>query len=124
MHYLLPPYYYIPSFFHIDHKSKVFRQNPYPEIDTTNFTESAQTFQVLMQDAEIIIEEFAHSKEFAFNVMDAAQKSEHEKVKNLINGLDISHPAEVDFNPDNIRITLIAQTKDMDCCRLVMALHW
>ncbi|SES64699.1 hypothetical protein SAMN05421676_10154 [Salinibacillus kushneri] len=124
MHYLLPPYFYVPSFFKTKQEEKVIRQDPFPEVDTDLFTESAQTFQVLMQDAEKIIEKIANSKDFAFHVMDAAQKSEHDKVKNLINSLDISHQAEVDYNPDNIRITLLAQTQNMDCCKLIMALHW
>ncbi|MRG85193.1 hypothetical protein [Salinibacillus xinjiangensis] len=120
--YVLPPQYYIPAHFNLP--NPLPRQNPYPNVDTTQFTESATEFQSLMKSAHKIIDRFANSKEFAYQVMDAAQKSDHETVKKLIEKEDLAHPVEIKFNPDGIDITLIAKTKDIDCCKLVMALHW
>jgi hypothetical protein len=118
-HYILPTHYYIPAHRQADN----FRTN-YPEVDPTQVTESAGAFQGLMADAHIIIEKFATSKQFASQVMDYAQKGNQKEVQKLIQSTGIKNPVEITFNPDSINFTFIAKSKDVDCCKLVMALHW
>ena len=96
----------------------------YPSVDTGLFTKSAETFQSLMADAKKIIDKFATSKDFAYEVMELAQKSDTEKVNQLIKSTGIENPTLVKFTPDGINITLDASVEDIDCCKLVMALHW
>ncbi|MCP8617770.1 hypothetical protein [Salirhabdus salicampi] len=96
----------------------------FPDVDTTQFTESAVVFQSLMVDAKKIVDRFAESKQFAHDVMSAAQKSEYDKVKQMIENTGLKHPVNITFNPDNLHLTLLAKTADIDCCKLEMSIHW
>ncbi|QSS99409.1 hypothetical protein IMZ31_15185 [Pontibacillus sp. ALD_SL1] len=96
----------------------------YPDVDPTTLTDSAKAFQSLMSDAHIIIEKFATSPNFSQKVMKAAQQSNNEKVKQLIQGTGIQHPIEIHYNPDGIHLTLTAQSQNQDCCKMELAFHW
>lgn len=99
-------------------------RNQYPTVNTKQLTASASNFQKLMKDADKVIDEFANSNDFSYQVMEAAQKSDKDKVEKLIKGTGIKHPVNIQFNPDGIRLTFLAKTEQVDCCKLEMALHW
>ncbi|KGP72065.1 hypothetical protein [Pontibacillus yanchengensis] len=96
----------------------------YPEVNTDQLTESAKSFQELMKDAQLVLQKFASSHQFSFDVIDAAQKSKDEKVKQLIKSTGIKHPVDIYYNPDSLRLTFRAKQDDIECCKLTMALHW
>ncbi|WP_102028515.1 hypothetical protein [Salirhabdus sp. Marseille-P4669] len=121
--YLLPTQYYIPNQGFVPNFTNPYRQQ-YPPVDTAQFTKSAEAFQSLMIDAKRIIDQFATSKQFAKNVMEHAQKSDTKTVSKLIKETGIKNPVRVKFTPDGINIELDASVEDVDCCKLVMALHW
>ncbi|MCD5325141.1 MULTISPECIES: hypothetical protein [Pontibacillus] len=96
----------------------------YPEVDPSTLTDSAKAFQSLMSDAHIIIEKFATSPSFSQQVMEAAQQSNKEKVKQLLEGTGIKHPIKIRYNPDGLHLTLTAQSQNQDCCKMELAFHW
>lgn len=51
------------------------------------------------------------------------EESDRETVEEAIQNLGITHPFEVHYNPDNIRIELLDQ-EDRPTCKLIMALRW
>ncbi len=102
-----------------------YQQRPtYPQVDTTQLKSSAKAFQPLMDDADKVLNEFVKSGDFAYNVKDAAQRSQTEKIKIYLTQLGVSHQLEINYNPDAIKITFINQTNSVECCRLTVSLKW
>lgn len=96
----------------------------YPAVDPTMFNESAIAFQELLSEASLVLENLAESKEFASKVMDAAQKSDTEKVKELIESTGIHSKVDITYNPDGIKLGMSSQVQGSDCCKLQMSLRW
>lgn len=97
---------------------------PTHNVDVTVFNESAQAFKQLMHDASIILNRLADSKQFAAQVMGAAQKSNTEEVNRLIQSTGIQSNIEVSYNPDGIHLKLWSEVKGTECCKLDMAIRW
>ncbi|MCT2535871.1 hypothetical protein NC661_08110 [Aquibacillus koreensis] len=97
---------------------------PYPEVNTQQLKMSAKALRPLMQDANNILESFSSSEDFAYKVMDAAQKSETDNIKTYIRELGITRDVEIKYNPDSIQLRLVNQTNQIDCCKLSISLHW
>ncbi|WP_186576416.1 hypothetical protein [Aquibacillus kalidii] len=98
--------------------------SPYPEVDTSRLQQSAKAFKPLMEDADKLIHAFSNSDSFAVNIMNAAQQSQTEKVKEYIKDVGITRPVDVTYNPDGIRLLLINQVDNIECCKLTLALQW
>lgn len=96
----------------------------FPEVDPTMFTESAGTFKQLLKDASTVLDQLAHDKKFAYEVMDAAQHSNKEKVVDLIKKTGIKSDVSTSFNPDGITLNFEAQVHGTDCCKLDTTLKW
>jgi hypothetical protein len=96
----------------------------FPEVDTTMFTESAVVFRQLMRDASQVLDELADHKNFANEVMYAAQLSDTTKVEKLIESTGIKSKVVTTYNPDGITLTFNARVEDTDCCKLTMTLRW
>lgn len=94
------------------------------ETDATFFSESAVAFKQLITGATVILDKLAGSKDFAHNVMDAAQKNETDKVDQLIKSTGVTKAFQIKYNPDGINILLVSQVENIDCCKLTMALRW
>lgn len=129
MHHPYPgPYFYYPASYVMvpvyslqQPRSGISRQ--YPEVDTTKFEQSTQAYQTLMQDSQTLSEKFIESEQLRVNVMEAAQQSNHQNVIQLIEDTGITHPFEVSYNPDNIKVTL-QDNDESPTCKLIMALRW
>ncbi len=106
------------------HYPSVRYPSPYPEVNPQQLKMSAKALKPLMQDANKILESFTSSNDFAYKVMDAAQKSETDKIKSYIKELGISRDVEVKYNPDSIKLKLVNKTNQIDCCKLSISLHW
>lgn len=96
----------------------------YPEVDPTLFHQSAGSFKLLMEDADIILNKLTESKEFARKIMSNAQQNETDKVKNLIQSTGVKETVHVHYNPDAITFELVSKVEQSDCCKLVMTLRW
>ncbi|TFB21777.1 hypothetical protein E3U55_08085 [Filobacillus milosensis] len=117
------PYYYYPWYdvYHMYNAGNVPR---YPDLDPTQFTQSAEAFRDLLNDASDILRQLSNSEKFAYEVMDAAQHSETQKVKQLLESTGIHNQVEVQYNPDGIKMTMRTNTQGTDCCHLSMNLRW
>lgn len=96
----------------------------YPPVDPTLFTESAESMQQLMKEASIILEKLSDSKQFASEVMSAAQESNKEKVSQLLASTGVHSSVDVDFTPDGINLHMSSEVEGKDCCHLTITLRW
>lgn len=96
----------------------------YPEVDPTVFTESAESMQQLMKEASVILQKLSDSKEFASEVMKAAQEGNKEKVSKLLESTGVHSGVEVGFNPDGINLHMTSEVEGKDCCQLTITLRW
>lgn len=109
--------------FHTEPYTSHSRQQ-YPEVDPTIFHQSAKSFQPLMDDGSTLLDKLSESESFATQIMDAAQRSDKEKVKQLIKSAGLQSTATTQFNPDSITITLYSDDEPKTCCKLSMGLRW
>ncbi|WP_456278597.1 hypothetical protein [Bacillus sp. AK128] len=103
-------------------KQEIIRE--FPEVDTTMFKESAVTFKQMLKDASTVLNELAEHKDFAYEVMSAAQHSNTSKVEKLIESTGISSDVKTSFNPDGITFKFKEKVPGADCCKLSMTLRW
>jgi len=103
----------------------VFRPpNPFPAVNTQVLNTSAQRFQELMKQANLLADKIVNSKEFAHELMEAAQLSNTKKVEELIVSTGITIKIKTNFSPTGIRIELNNDENAGDCCHLLMTLKW
>lgn len=126
-HYPQPHYYpknsHFPIYPYINLRNgQLYR--PYPPVDPTFFTESAGAMQQLMKEASIILQRLSESKQFASEVMSAAQEGKMEKVEELLKSTGVHSGVDVDYNPDGINLKLSSSVDGADCCHLTIALRW
>ncbi|MFD2762155.1 hypothetical protein [Lentibacillus juripiscarius] len=122
MYYVNGPGHYYPH--HYPHMPYWSDRPQYPTIDTSLLHQSANETKKLMNDANIIIDRLAESQQFSTEVMNAAQMSDHEKVKSLMHSTGIASDVETQFNPDGLRLIFKSQIDGKDCCKLRIALRW
>lgn len=101
-----------------------YERQQYQKVDPTIFCQSAESFEQLMDNGHKLLEKLSESSSFAEQVMDAAQKSDKEKVKQLMGSTDIQGSITTEFNPDSITINLASDDEQKNCCKLSMELRW
>ncbi|MEN1966715.1 hypothetical protein WMZ97_01450 [Lentibacillus sp. N15] len=133
LHEPVPAYYLpvIPCFYpqpvYRDHQTgqdMLSSRVQYPEVDPTRFHQSAASFKQLMEVATVLLNKLSESKEFAGQIMDAAQRGDKKKVTQLIQSSGIKEKADIHFNPDAITIILYSGEEQAACCKLAMSLRW
>ena len=110
-------YFYSPMY-------SAYRENYFPPVDTEGFEKSARRFQALMKEVTLFINRVISSTEFAYAVMDAAQKSDQAKVEQLIKSTGISIKYTVWFTPSSIQIEFNNSTEEISCCSMLVGLRW
>jgi hypothetical protein len=85
---------------------------------------SAKKFQELTKQANLLAGKIVNSKEFAHELMEAAQLSNTKKVEELILSTGITLKIKTYFNPTGIRIELNNSENEVVCCNLLMTLKW
>ncbi len=115
------PYYHYPNPRPIE-VSTYYRT--YPDVDPTQFKKSAESFQRLMNDASQIFERLAQSEEFAFEVMQAAQVDDVQRVQELVESTGVHGNVDIDYNPDGLTLEMHSQVEGSDCCILTMVIRW
>ncbi|MGX9929692.1 hypothetical protein ACW0KB_00400 [Virgibacillus salarius] len=97
-----------------------------PPVNIEFFYESANETVRLMNDVRVVLNKLSTSKEFDRQIMSAAQQSDHEEVKRLIQSLNITSTIEVGFTPDELRLNFSKKTvhSNRDCCKITIFLRW
>ncbi|WP_188386357.1 hypothetical protein [Ornithinibacillus halotolerans] len=81
-------------------------------------------FQLLMKQADLLVDKLAGDPEFSKQLMTLAQESNEEKVNELIVSTGINIKVKTTFTPTGIHIMLDNKVFNGDCCDLVIALRW
>lgn len=113
-----------PSHFVPNQPLNWYYRFPYPPVDPSLFTQSANETKNLLEDASLVLTKIAESKEFASNVMNAAQKSNSEEVERLIKSTGVQSHVDTTYNPDGMNLTFSSKIEGSDCCKLDIALRW
>lgn len=77
-----------------------------------------------MKEASLVLNKLADSKEFDKQLMTAAQASQTEEVKRLIQSIGITSDVDVSYTPDGIRMEFSSEHQGYECCQLQIALRW
>lgn len=96
----------------------------FPPVNPEHLKSSAKKFQALMKEAQQIVVRIGNDEKFAYELMNAAQLSQKEKVENMIKSTGITIKSKVDFTPTGIRIFLDNSDEFNNCCDLLIALRW
>ncbi|MFE8702376.1 hypothetical protein ACFYKX_17400 [Cytobacillus sp. FJAT-54145] len=97
---------------------------PFPQVNPDLFMQSAHHMQVLMKDASLLLDRMASSKEYAMNLMGAAQESKMQQVNDMIKGAGITTMPEVSYTPEGLKLYFKSKAEDIDCCHLSLTLRW
>ncbi len=119
-YYFPPPNNYVPYFYPPHYQY----QRVYPQVDPTLFITSAKHMQIIMKDASILLDRMASSRQFAFDLMTAAQNSEQAKVNQMLKNTGIQTTPKISFNPDGLILNFSSVAEDLDCCHLTLSLRW
>lgn len=106
------PYYYRGS------------QRQYPEVEVDIFIKSTEKMSSLISDAEKILEKIRTSHDFALQLKNSAQNSQHAEVQQLLLTANIQSIVKSDFNPDGLLIQLETPPNQIECCRLKLSIRW
>ncbi|WP_173916869.1 hypothetical protein [Halobacillus sp. Marseille-Q1614] len=109
------PNYYYPMYWPVRY---------YRQVDAELLHGSAVESKKLMKDASLVLDMLADSKEFDEQLMQAAEQSNEQEVKRLIDSIGVSSKVEVHYNPDGLRLEFSSQLHGVDCCKLLIALRW
>lgn len=99
-------------------------QYQYPPVDPSLFNQSANETKKLMEDASLVLNKLAESKEFDEQLMDFAQRSDMEEVQRLISSVGVKSNVKVNFNPDGFRLVFASNIENTECCQLTINLRW
>ncbi len=109
---------------HLQPQTVLRPPSPFPSINTQVLNTSAQRFQELLKQADLLAGKIVNSKEFAHELMEAAQLSNTKKVEELIVSTGITLKIKTYFSPSGIRIELNNAENEGGCCNLLMKLQW
>jgi hypothetical protein len=94
---------------------------PFPEVDPSKFNEAGLDCQRLMAGSIPFVEKIGNSKEFAKQLISAAQESKHEEVDRLIKEAGVPGKVQTKFNPDGI---LLEISNNDEQCGIVLRMNW
>ncbi|MEK4403323.1 hypothetical protein MKZ26_02620 [Sporosarcina sp. FSL K6-6792] len=109
---------------HVQPQTVLSPPSPFPSINTQVLNTSALRFQDLLKQADLLASKIVNSKEFAHELMEAAQLSNTKKVDELIVSTGITLKIKTNFSPTGIRIELNNDENPGECCHLLMTLKW
>ncbi|MBO0995359.1 hypothetical protein [Bacillus sp. SD088] len=128
--YYIPYTYYSYSPYLVENQASLYKrpmvrkQHVYPTVETEKLHQSAQKFQTLMPQANLLMNKINSSSTFAHELMDAAQQSNKQKVHKLIQSTGISSSVKSQFNPDGIIFEFSNVENGKGGCILHIALQW
>lgn len=98
----------------------------YPDTDPNILIHSAEEYQILMKQGEILLNRLSNHA-FAQEVMDKAQKGNEDEVNELIKTIEgLYVPTKIKYTPTGVMFDLQspAVSKGEGCCTLNMVLKW
>ncbi|MGG0716081.1 hypothetical protein ABE096_00575 [Robertmurraya massiliosenegalensis] len=123
-HYYPPPQkFYVPYTPPIRFRPYIRRQQ-FPTVNPDMFMSSAQHMQTLMKDASLVLGKMANSHQFSLDLMTAAQKSDKEKVTQMLKETGIQTTPDVTYSPDGLKLDFKTVVDQVDCCHLNLSLRW
>lgn len=120
MYYSYHPSYYYPQY----GRTAYWPIRQFPNVDPTVLHQSANETKKLMQEASLVLDKLADSKEFDTKLMNAAQASNKEEVTRLIHSLGVTSNVNVRYTPDGFNLEFTSKVANVECCRLIVALRW
>ena len=96
----------------------------YPEVNEDLFVQSASSMMGMMDDARAVVEQISNSKDFANEVMGAAQESDQSKVDALIKSTGVNSSFQAEYNPDRLKLHMASSAGEVECCKLTVILRW
>lgn len=94
------------------------------DVDITVFNKSLIAYKQLLREASMVLNHLADSKQFASQVMGAAQVSNTTEVERLLHSIGIKSKFTVTYNPDGIHMKFWSDVQGTECCHLDMAIRW
>jgi len=85
---------------------------------------SAKYMQSLMKDASVLLEKMADSKEFAKQLMNAAQESKQKLIEDQIKQTGIQNIPIVTYTPDGLKLRFSKEVDQINCCNLTLSVRW
>lgn len=121
--------YPFPSFSPVNNQPSYFYHpipynRSFPEVNPNTFMTSAKYMQSLMKDASVLLEKMADSKEFAKQLMSAAQESKQNLIEDQIKHTGIQNIPIVTYTPDGLKLQFSKEVDQINCCNLTLALRW
>ncbi|WP_054711995.1 hypothetical protein [Bacillus sp. JCM 19041] len=98
----------------------------FPPIDTSELSQSVQQTEYLLQQSQILLKQL-ENRTFAYQLMDAAQKSNKVLVQQLIHSIPgLTVVADIQYSPTGVvfRLQSPAISGGADCCSLSIVLKW
>ncbi|MBD8067671.1 hypothetical protein [Bacillus sp. PS06] len=119
-------YYYQPGYYppYIPPRYYPWMRQQLPVVDPNLLYQSANASKKLMNDASIVLNRLSVSKEFDSSLMAAAQASNKNEVKRLIQSTGVTSDVDVKYSPDGITLEFNSAEDPQDCCKLTIALRW
>ncbi|MEI5907812.1 hypothetical protein WAK64_12185 [Bacillus spongiae] len=96
----------------------------FPPISTKLFKKSAELSISLLTDARLLMDKISSSEEFSYQLMNAAQLSDTDTVKELVRSIGMQAQPSINYNPDGLSILLTKDFEHIDCCKIHLALRW
>ena len=85
---------------------------------------SAHKMQTLVQDAALVLGKINSSKQFAVDLMSAAQQSDKVKVERMIRSTGVRNFPEITYSPVGLHLKFSGDVGKVDCCHLIIDLRW
>ncbi|MET3699460.1 hypothetical protein SAMN05877753_11199 [Bacillus oleivorans] len=120
----LPPFRYpnFPIQYGFQNHYQLPRQ--FPEVDTTLFVESAKISKPLLTEIVNLLDKIEEPGPFSKRLMDAAQRSDQARVRQLLREAGVKSDPEININPDGLRLTFLGKTEAGDFSRIMIVLRW
>ncbi|RWZ60537.1 hypothetical protein EQV77_04370 [Halobacillus fulvus] len=92
----------------------------FPPVNPDTFMQSAGETDRLLTDAKKLLERVQSSESYATQIMNAAQESKKEEVKQLVKASGIESQIDVLFTPSSLKLDLISSQGS----RIELVMRW
>ncbi|MCG7407377.1 hypothetical protein MH117_08085 [Paenibacillus sp. ACRRX] len=100
------------------------RPDLYLPVNTAVFSSSAGSSLDLMQQMNRVLQRIRDSKDYAAEVMDAAQRGNEKEVIRLLKSTQVSADISVKFTPDGLHMRFSSGPTENYCCITEVMLRW
>lgn len=94
--------------------------SPYPPVNTKKLGSSVKGMNKMVPQVQLLFDKITTSEQFAYDLKNAAQRSDKATVNRLIRSVGVTNQFEAKYTPDSIQIKFIEE----NCCGLTVALDW